>query len=455
VNSSSTDTIIAIATGASSAPVGIIRLSGPACLSVLKRHFFSSASADDFPKPRYLYHGQLKSSEGTLLDDCLAVYFKAPHSFTGEDCLEFQCHGSPVNLARIVSTFLTQDSASQLRSAQPGEFSRLAFINGKLDLTQAEALHALISADSEAAARNALGNLDGTLKRLVTGINTELREALALVEASFEFPEEDIQTFNQNHLLIRLNALQTQLASLRDAYATSKLAENGVAVAIVGLPNVGKSSLLNALLIEERAIVSPQAGTTRDVVEGARHIDGVKFIFRDTAGLRTTGDEIEKLGIAKAHEWITRSQIIFFVCDDPQQLKMLAEIPQQAHQEIITILNKSDLLENQNCPSGFHFLTSAKTGLGLHELVSHLQSFLKLHNSVQNRMQITARQHHKICAAFNHLSLAEQALTPLPPTAEVVCEELRATIVSLEEIVGIISNDEVLGEIFSRFCIGK
>lgn len=456
----SVDTIVAIATAPQNGSVGIIRLSGTDS-ALLLGHLFRKPDGSKFDRfsPRQLIFGRVTARDGAVLDEALAVFMPGPKSFTGEDVVELHCHGNLILLRRIIDEILTYSGQIAVRGAAPGEFTKRAFLNGRMDLTRAEAVHSLITADSDAALAASLQNLDGALHREIDGLKTRLKTALALVEASFEFPEEDIQTFDRGEVLTLIRECTARLNTLSAAHDTSKLYDHGLSVAIVGRPNVGKSSLLNALLVEDRAIVSNTPGTTRDVVEGVKLIGGIRVIFRDTAGLREASDAVESIGINRSKEWLKKSHMIFWLTDDPSETSCPFSLT--TSQKLFRILNKADALPFKLAPyieslkQNFDFVVSAKTRAGLDALESKLHEILSAHVSVQNTAHVNVRQKHKITESLYvfHRILELAHVSQL--TEEVLAEELRASIRLLEEITGEISNEDVLGEIFQRFCIGK
>lgn len=449
------DTILAPVTAQQNAAVGIMRLSGPMAREILCRHFKPSAAVKNFPKPWQAYHGFLLGESGTVLDEVLALYFAAPKSFTGEDVVEFHLHGNQALMRRAAQALLL--ASPELRPAQPGEFSRRAFANGKFDLTEAEALHALITAESVAGIKAALASLDGALSKLIGEFRLELVTLLALVEAAFEFPEEDIQTFDRAQAKERLGVIAHQLSELSHGAQTGKTLDHGLIVALVGEPNTGKSTLLNALLVEDRAIVSDVAGTTRDVIEGILEVDGNRFRLRDTAGLNETPGSIEAIGIQKTQEQIEKSDVILLVTDDPLKISMLADKHGVKDKQFIVIFNKIDKFSDSvlsNLPPNT-IPVSACTGKNVQNIRVALASFAKSINSVQNSLHISARQAVQLSRASSHLGQAKIHLSQSEGLEELTCEELRLAIKALEEIIGLVTTDNVLDEIFSKFCIGK
>jgi tRNA modification GTPase len=449
------DTILAPVTAQQNAAVGILRLSGPQAKEILCRHFKPSAKAKNFPNPWQAYHGFLFDENDSVLDEVLALYFAAPKSFTGEDVVEFHLHGNQALMRRAAQALLF--ASPELRPAQPGEFSRRAFANGKFDLTEAEALHALITSESEAGIKAALSSLDGALSRLISDFRSELVALLALVEAGFEFPEEDIQTFDRAQAGESLSLIGKQLTELAHGAQTGKALDHGLIVALIGEPNTGKSTLLNALLVEDRAIVSDVAGTTRDVIEGILEVDGFRFRLRDTAGLNETPGSIEAIGIKKTQDQIEKSDVVLLVTDDPLKINTLAEKHGVKDKEFIVIFNKIDRfldfvladLPPKTIP------VSAFTGKNVQNIREELVNFAKSINSVQNSLHINARQAVQLSRASSHLNQAKTHLCQSEGFEELICEELRLAIKALEEIIGLVTTDNVLDEIFSKFCIGK
>lgn len=464
------DNIVAMATAPANGAVGIIRISGPDVKQILFQIFKqpSGKSFENFA-PRHLYFGKICDEKGVVLDQGMAVYMPAPQSFTGEDVVELHGHGNLILMKNIIQRILNLKEILQIRSAEPGEFSKRAFLNGKLDLTQAESIHELVTAESDAALKASLSNLDGRIKFIIEDLCDRLKISLALVEASFEFPEEDIQTYDKNQILELLNYAILNLSQLKSAFSTSKLYDNGISVALVGAPNVGKSSLLNSLLVEERAIVTDVAGTTRDVVEGSKILCGIRYIFRDTAGLRETKDAVETVGIQRSQLWLDKSDIILYIFDDVKQVEPMLKIKKP---HWFYVLNKVDLIfsdqrlddiqndiDDVSRKHGFDCAVSARFNFGIDRLSHLLEVFIKNKYSVQNSVQISVhvnqRQYNKICASLDHIINIKRLYEISQLKEEVLAEELRESINILEEITGSITNEQVLGEIFKRFCIGK
>ena len=419
----SRDTIAAIATAQQNAGVGVVRISGGNSLPILKSIFRkpNGKVAEGF-LPRTLTFGKIVDAQEQLLDEVLVTWMPAPNSFTGEDVVELQCHGNVHLLRAILRRVLETANPQPTRLAEPGEFTKRAFINGKMDLTQAEAVQDLIAAQSEMSYRANLANLDGALSRQIRLLKEKLLASLALVEASFEFPEEDIQTYNAKDVLNLLAEAQAQLSFLLRSYQTSKLYDEGVRVAIVGRPNVGKSSLLNALLLEDRAIVTPIAGTTRDVVQGSKIIQGLRFHFFDTAGLRDTTDVVEGYGIQRSKESAEKADLVLYITDSLDVIDM----PRFSTQPHLLILNKADLfseIELGSTSNCFAAIVSAKHQTQLTELEMTICTRL-LDKSVQNYMHINERQRAKITEADQSVHKVLQNWHNFNQ-AELLAEELR------------------------------
>ncbi len=456
------DTIIAIATPPQTSAVGIIRISGPEALSVVREFIRVNKKPLYAPKPRFCYYASFYSHKQELLDNVIFVYFKAPYSYTGEDICEIHGHGNPLLLQNLVAELLTHNA--HLRQAEPGEFTKRAFLNQKLDLSQAEAVHEIISASSEVALKNAMNRLDGYLSTLIQELRLDILSSLALIEASFEFPEEDIQTFDPQAVKFHLSTALQKLKPLESSFCTASYVESCVKVALIGSPNVGKSSLLNMLLVQDRAIVSDIAGTTRDVVEGTRFIKGIRFNFFDTAGIRDTEDKIEALGIQRSLNAIESADIILEIIDASQPQSSLVNSVQNIKK--VSVLNKLDVLvpldgqnlsfqsvqnyaKSRNCDIAL----SAKHGFGIRELEDTIFQMV-IGDSVQNSVQINSRQRHHIIKA---IATCERLLSEnwIWQETEILAEEMRDLARNLQETLGEISSEEILGDIFSKFCIGK
>jgi tRNA modification GTPase len=409
------------------------------------------------PTPRYATFARWNDAAGEDLDTGLALYFPAPQSFTGEHVLELHGHGGTV----IVEALLERLVQLGARRAQPGEFSQRAYLNDKLDLAQAEAIADLIDAGSRAAARAALRSLQGEFSARVSALREALVSLRVQVEAGIDFPDEHLDVAAQSALQARAEALRIQLQQLLAAAAQGRVLTEGLTVVIAGRPNAGKSTLLNRLAGFDAAIVTPIAGTTRDLLREQVTIRGGPIELIDTAGLRAvTGDAIEEEGMRRARDAISRADHVLFVVDaveDPQAASLAAEratLP--FHVPVTVVMNKVDLVADSR-KAGLavagHLAVSAATGAGLDELHAHLASLAGPAETTGGAFSARARHVAALRSASTHLQQACARL--VAPDPELAAEELRAAQQSLGEVVGQLSSDELLGEIFSRFCIGK
>lgn len=446
------ETIAAIATATGRGGVGIIRISGPKAASVAK------ARLGALPKARYAHYGPFMDTDGTVLDQGIALYFPGPNSFTGEDVLELQGHGGPVILDLLLRAILAEPG---VRLARPGEFSERAFLNDKLDLAQAEAIADLIEASSEQAARSAVHSLQGEFSARINALVESLIHLRIYVEAAIDFPEEEIDFLSDGKVAGDLAAIREDLAAVKASARQGSLLRDGMRVVIAGRPNAGKSSLLNALAGREAAIVTDIAGTTRDVLREHIHIDGMPLHIIDTAGLRDTGDAVEKIGIERAWAEIEKADRVLFMVDaldtdatDPHAIwpDFVDRLP--AGLGITVVRNKVELTgEEAGFENGILRL-SAKTGAGIEALREHLKALMGFEGT--NEGSFLARRRHldALDSAQQHLDVGEEQLHGFA-AGEILAEELRLAQMALSEITGEFSSDDLLGRIFSSFCIGK
>lgn len=441
------DTIAAIATAPGRGGIGVIRLSGQNLLA------FAQALSAKQPPARLATLADFRAADGGLLDSGLLLYFPAPNSFTGEDVLELQGHGGPVVLQMLLARCLDLGA----RLAEPGEFTRRAYLNGKLDLAQAEAVVDLIDAATTTAARSAVRSLHGDFSREVNALLEQLTELRALVEATLDFPEEEVDFLEAADTFGRLQRLRQRLASVFDRAQQGRLLQGGLHVVLAGQPNVGKSSLLNRLAGDELAIVTPVAGTTRDVVRGSLQLEGIPLHVIDTAGLRATEDEIEKIGIARTWREIERADVVVLLVDARSGLgvaeqEILAQLP--ASLARITVYNKVDLAgraaERHEETDGVAISLSAKHGEGVELLRRELLRVAGWHQAED--VFIARERHLRALSTTGERIAAAQAQLP---QLELFAEELRLAQLALGSITGAFSADDLLGEIFGRFCIGK
>jgi tRNA modification GTPase len=441
------NTIAAVATAQGRGGVGVIRVSGRD-IDAIAYGFLGK-----LPAARRVTYSNFLDANGDILDQGIALYFPAPHSYTGEHVLELQGHGGPVVLQMLLQRCLDLGA----RLAQPGEFTRRAFLNGKLDLAQAESVADLIEANSTEAARSAMRSLCGEFSTTVHRLVNELIHLRMLVEAMLDFPEEEAAVDDIERRDTLLNNLQLYLKQTLDTAKQGSLLREGAHVVIAGQPNVGKSSLLNRLAGEELALVSTIPGTTRDVIRQAIQIRGVPLHIMDTAGLRVSQDEIESMGIALTHQTLRRADLILLLLDASQGMTVqdkaiVEDLP--AYIPRLLVLNKTDLLKGK--PPDLHGMeksvrVSAKTGEGIEELRGKLLEAVGWRD--QEGGVFIARERHlrSLTQAQTHLTQARTVLTQ----AELFAEELRLAQRALNEITGEFTPDDLLGEIFSRFCIGK
>ena len=451
-----TDTIVAQATPPGRGGVAILRVSGPLSETI------AAEVLGRLPRVRYAEYLPFRGMDGEALDQGIALLFKAPNSFTGEDVLELQGHGGPVVMDMLLRRIL---QIPGVRTARPGEFSERAFLNDKLDLAQAEAIADLIEASSEQAARSALQSLQGEFSRRVDALVEGLIRLRIYVEAAIDFPEEEIDFLSDGKVATDLRNIMAELQQVQTEARQGAILREGMKVVIAGRPNAGKSSLLNALAGRESAIVTEIAGTTRDVLREHIHIDGMPLHIIDTAGLRDTEDAVEKIGIERAWAEIAQADRILFMVDgtttsatNPRDIWPDFFDRIQNPIGLTVVRNKADLTgeelaigEEQGHPV---FRISAKTGLGLAALRDHLKQCMGYQGGVEGGFMARRRHLEAIAHADEHLQLAQEQLE-VYAAGELVAEELRLAQEQLSEITGAFSSDDLLGRIFSSFCIGK
>ncbi|MDR7025757.1 tRNA uridine-5-carboxymethylaminomethyl(34) synthesis GTPase MnmE [Pseudomonas peli] len=450
------ETIAAVATAQGRGGVGIVRVSGPLASTL------AQAICQRELQPRYAHYGPFFADAQQVLDEGLALYFPGPNSFTGEDVLELQGHGGPV----VLDLLLRRCVQLGARLARPGEFSERAFLNDKLDLAQAEAIADLIEASSEQAARNALRSLQGEFSRRVQGLTERLISLRIYVEAAIDFPEEEIDFLADGHVLSLLDSVRADLAGVLREAGQGALLRDGMTVVIAGRPNAGKSSLLNALAGREAAIVTEIAGTTRDVLREHIHIDGMPLHVVDTAGLRDTEDQVERIGVERALKAIGEADRILLVvdatapeADDPFALwpEFLDQRPDPS--KVTLIRNKADLSGEsvvlEVCNDGHVTISlSAKSTEGLDLLREHLKACMGYEQTSESSFSARRRHLEALRQAAAHLEHGHAQLT-LAGAGELLAEDLRMAQQALGEITGAFSSDDLLGRIFSSFCIGK
>ncbi len=452
---SHSDTIVAQATPPGRGGVGILRVSGPQAAEVAQQVL------GKLPRPRYADYLPFTGGDGLVLDQGIALWFPGPNSFTGEDVLELQGHGGPVVMDLLLQRIVALPG---LRIANPGEFSERAFLNDKLDLAQAEAIADLIDASSEQAARSALNSLQGAFSQRVNHLVEALTHLRIYVEAAIDFPDEEIDFLSDGKIEAQLAQVIQDLGNVRSEARQGSLLREGMKVVIAGRPNAGKSSLLNALAGREAAIVTDIAGTTRDVLREHIHIDGMPLHIIDTAGLRESSDEVEKIGIERAWQEIAQADHVLFMVDgtttpatDPQEIwpDFVARLPQAL--PVTVIRNKADVtgetLGAEISEQSALIRLSARTGDGIDTLREHLKKSMGFSGSTEGGFIARRRHLEALELASDHLLLGRDQLSAR--AGELLAEELRLAQLALSSITGEFTADDLLGRIFSSFCIGK
>lgn len=453
------DTIAAIATAQVPSAIGILRLSGPDTCAILDGVFCPKngkpMSAQD---GRNMVYGTLLDSAGRVIDNALCVLFRAPNSYTGEDCAEIHCHGSPI----VLNEGLTSLFAKGARQAKGGEFTRRAFLNGRMDLIQAEAVVDLIDAETAEAARNAVGQLSGTLSRTVDEIYEALMAVVSRFYAVVDYPDEDIEDLQRAELLDTLRRSENKLQELLATFSRGKLLKSGVPTVILGKPNAGKSSLLNALLGYERAIVTDVAGTTRDTVEEKVRLDHVLLRLIDTAGIRETADSVEKIGVERSRVAAGKASLALLVLDGSAPLDAEDEAAiavAEGVANLVVIVNKADLprrIDVGALADRFDNVISlsAKTGEGITTLTDHITSLYPAGSAAQGELLTNARQADAVSRAWNAVREARSALR-IGMTPDVVLSDAENALSALGELNGKSLREDLVATIFSRFCVGK
>jgi len=458
------DTICALSTPPGTGAIAVIRLSGPESFEICSRIFIPAYKNLDFKKAasHTIHFGSIQQDRD-ILDEVLLSFFRAPHSYTGEDVIEISCHGSQYIQQKIIELLLEQGT----RLARPGEFTMRAFLNGKFDLSQAEAVADLIASQSGFAHDLAMLQMRGGFSKKIKELRQKLVEFTALIELELDFSEEDAEFANRAELNNLLEEIRGELSQLIQSFSVGNVIKNGIPVAIIGKPNVGKSTLLNAILNEERAIVSEIPGTTRDVIEDTIVIGGYRFRFIDTAGLRAAESKIETMGIERTWKKINEANIILYVFDVREQsfkdvmedIGEFRELTEDKSKHILLIGNKTD--ELNKLPEGFKefveyetIFVSAKRKENIHLIAESLQKTVQKYN-VSDRTIISNIRHYE--ALQRSLESISEVHTGLVNgiSPDLLTTDIRRSLYHLGEITGEITTDEILGNIFSRFCIGK
>lgn len=445
------DTICAIAT-ASGGALGIVRLSGPKSFEISDGIFRPTNGVPISQVPQNTIHyGHVYDCEGNEIDDVMVSKFKAPHSFTGEDSIEISCHGSKYILAKIIEELIRRGC----RQASPGEFTKRAFLNGKMDLSQAEAVADIISAESKATHDVALSQMRGEFSSALSKLREKLLHVTSLLELELDFSEEDVEFADRKELISLVDEIKRRIESLIKSYDTGKALKEGVPVAIIGKTNVGKSTILNRFLHDDKAIVSDIHGTTRDTIEDVSNIHGVDFRFIDTAGLRQTDDKVETIGIERTYKTISNARIVLWVVDEEPTPQEYAEITTLSKDKtLLLVQNKSDLKPLPITSS----LPMMNISAQYDATIEPLEDFIFDHANLQtyNDVIITNSRHYEaLLRALDSIARVMEGLTIQNP-GDIIAEDLRDTLHILAEITGgEIQSSEVLNSIFSSFCIGK
>ena len=449
--------IAAVSTGLSVSAIGIIRLSGDGCAEVAGKVFTLNNQKPLSEAPdKKLVLGNLHDKDGRIIDSCCAIYSRGPHSYTGEDTVEFHCHGSPAVLAAGLEALYIAGA----RPAQRGEFTKRAFLNGKLDLTQAEAVIDLIEADTADAAANAAGQVGGVLQKKLEPVYNDLVNLCSHFHAVLDYPDEDIEDFGLASYEGTLKTDAKALENLLNTYGQGQIMRQGVAAAIVGKPNVGKSSLLNALAGFDRAIVTDIPGTTRDTVEETVMVGGVKLRLIDTAGIRETGDAVEAIGVERSKKAIENAQLVLFVCDGSKPLteedEAIIELCTE-HENAVALINKSDLgavVEPSDLPFMNVIWISASSGEGLDQLADVVEVLFENNTPCDGSILTNARQADACRRAYDAIGRSLKGLRS-GLTPDMVLIDVEEAMEAMGEVTGATVREDITARIFERFCVGK
>ena len=445
------DTICALATAPGGA-IGIIRISGPQALEILSRVFTKDVSA---APANTIHYGHIKNG-AEIVDEVMVSLFRAPHSYTGEDSVEISCHGSRYILNKVLNLLI----AEGCRQAGPGEFTQRAYLNGKMDLSQAEAVADLIASTNQATHQIAMSQLRGHFSSKLAQLREQLLKLTSLLELELDFSDhEDLEFADRSELMELTKTIDNHITHLSNSFETGQAIKQGIPVAIVGKTNVGKSTLLNRLLKDDRAIVSDVHGTTRDTIEDTIDIKGITFRFIDTAGIRQTQDEVEQIGITRTYAAIDKARIVLWLIDSEPSTKEINDILQRTdNKKLIVIKNKSDKADNNSYNSlKLPFISiSAKFGKGIEELEQAIYEAADIPTLTENDIIVTnARHYEALVRAHEHIQRVIDGLQ-MQLSGDLLSEDLRLTLDTLAEITGgQITPNEVLGNIFKNFCVGK
>ncbi len=449
--------IAAVSTGSQISAIGILRLSGDGCAQVAGKVFTLNSGLPLWEAPnRKLVLGTLWDTKGRVIDQCMAVYTRAPNTYTGEDTVEFHCHGSPAVLAEGLNALFAAGAVP----AKRGEFTKRAFLNGQLDLTQAEAVIDLIEAETADAAANAAGQVGGRLQKKLAPIYDTLTDVCSHFHAVLDYPDEDIEDFGLDSYYTTLRGSAKELYTLLQTYGQGRILKQGVAAAIVGKPNVGKSSLLNALAGYERVIVTEIAGTTRDTVEETVMLGATRLRLIDTAGIRQTDDRIEAIGVERSKQAVENADLVLFVCDGSQPLteedREVINVCLEAD-NAIALINKSDLgsvVEPSDLPFMQVICVCTKTGVGLDLLADAVDAMFANDTPCDGSILTNPRQFNAIGRAYEAMLAALQGLK-LGQTPDAVLTDVESAMEAMGEVTGNTVREDITARIFERFCVGK
>ncbi len=444
-------TIAAISTAYGEAGIGIVRMSGPGSLDVLEKVFFSKKGEKIAFEPRHMYYGVVKDEEGRVIDEALAVYMKAPYTYTGEDVAEIQCHGGNISVRNILSLLLRSGAVL----AERGEFTKRAFLSGKLDLSQAEAVIDLIKARTGKSYDTAVGQLEGSLSRKIRDIRKELLDLLVSITVNMDYPDEDIEELTYETFGNSVSQINDELSKLSATSGEGRILREGLKVAIVGKPNVGKSSLMNIFLKENRSIVTDVPGTTRDTIEESASVRGIPISFIDTAGIHDSEDLVESMGIERSREAFNRADLLILVLDGSSELTKEDEelISMSRGRNCITLLNKADkgLVIKEK---GIEVSMLEETGIDLIE--DEIERFV---NSGRLRREddviVTSVRHAELLRRASEELKEASAMIEAGEAMDFIEVNVKSAFDLLGEITGETASDEVIDEVFSRFCLGK
>ncbi len=449
------DTIVACATGEGVAALGIVRMSGINSWIILQQIFVQKRS--QVPQANVVRFGKIIQNK-KIIDEVLVSTFEAPHSFTGEDCVEITCHGSPLIIEQIIAACMNAGA----RLAKAGEFTQRAFFNGKIDLTQAEAVADLIHAQNVAGHDNAIKNLRGGFSLQLQNIKQQLIAFSALTELELDFSEEDVAFADRSDFIIRLQNMQQEVNVLLNSFAWGNAIKNGISIAIIGKPNAGKSTLLNAIVNEERAIVSTIAGTTRDAIEECVQYKNISFRFIDTAGIRQTNDEIEQIGVAKAYEKMGQANMILYLFDATTmtqcELIEQEDFFKNKNFSYLLLANKIDQLSPEQIQKKFksiphYFLLSAKNKSGVDSILEHIYQHFVQQNT--GSVIVSNRRHYEALKNIEDNLLLIKNGIEQNLSGDLLSVEIKQCLHYIGELTGEVTNEHILDDIFSKFCIGK